>query len=700
MTALRAQSGARDSPSTRQQRAISRGVGWTAVGAFASKGAAILGKLILAALLLPQHFGLVGMVLVFTQIAKTGADLGLRQSLIQRKRDGSTRLLYDSAFWFLFAVGLGVVAAMWIVGARLLVWFYDAPELHDIAVVMSLGIVFQNLQVVPETILARMADFKAIILSEILGAFIGAGAAVILAYNGAGAWSLVAQLLVSSACTAAAMFLSARWLPRLRFATSPLHAIRQYSSYILGSRMLLYMQQNLDYLLIGKLMGAYSLGIYSLAFLITETLRAHIYWIVSRVVFPTYSRIAGDSRQIATIYCGTVRYMTLAMFPASILLILYADEAIPALFKDAWLGAVAPIRILAVASMIVASTGTAGEVLKAIGKPNIDFSINLYVTLFVAFPALWAGIQLFGVEGAAWAVVLYCSAARVLFHVALRRAIGVGLLSILAASRPAIAGCLLMLLCTVALSDAHWVIAAIASSLAYSLAALPAIYDYFRTATTSRRQNLGDDYKIVVILGPDGAGKTTLVDGLESRAAGLSQRLYLGMGTSENWRLRFVRIFYEFHSKQTRRLERVITAALLWYLLFPIELIARRLSINPRQRSAMLLIDRLPGQPFIRGGLLLRLYRILLPRPDVIVLLQGDPEKIAARKPDETSPERTVAEIAKWEDVARQTGAPSIIRLDTTRISARACTDMLFRELLGRQRGKAAFAGSDTTHAE
>lgn len=700
MTATTANMAARENASGRGRRMISRGANWTALGAFASKGVAILGKLILAALLLPQHFGMVGMVLVFTQLAKTAADLGLRHSLIQRKRDHATRILYDSAFWFLLVVGVGIVTAMGVIGAPLLVWFYDAPELHSIAVVMSLGVLFQNLQVVPETILARIAGFKAIILSEILGACIGAGTAVALAYNGAGAWSLVAQVLVGTACTTAGMFFAARWLPRFRFSVAPLRAIKQYSSYILGSRALIYLQQNLDYLLIGKLMGAYSLGIYAIAFLLTETLRAHIYWIVSRVVFPVYSRLAGDPQKITSIYCGTVRYMTLTMFPASMLLILYAGEAIPLLFKDAWQEAVQPVRILAVASMVVASTGTAGEVLKAIGKPNVDFSVNLRVTLLVAFPALWLGISLFGVAGAAWAVVLYCLVARVMLYFALHREIGIGILSILAASRPAIVGCLLMLLCSVVLRDVNWIIAAAASSLAYLLAALPVIYDYFLSGSVPVRQSFSGDCRVVAILGPDGAGKTTLVDKLESRVEGLSQRLYLGMGTRENWRLQFVRIFYEFHLSQTRRVVRSITGALLWYLLFPVELITRRLSLSARQRGTMLLIDRLPGPPFVKGGLLLKFYRILLPQPDVIVLLQGDPETIAARKPDETSAERTVAEIAKWESVARQIGAPSIIRLDTTRNSARACTEILLRELMGRQRGRAAPAGLDGRNAE
>jgi O-antigen/teichoic acid export membrane protein len=438
----------------------------------------VLSKVVLAALLVPENFGMVAMVLVFMYLVNKVSDLGLPHALVQRKRDRTTGLLYDSAFWSLLLVGIGLAGATCLVGVPFLIWFYDAPELSGIATLMSLGILLHNITVVPEAILTRRGNFKAIILSESSGALVGAGAAIALAYFGAGPWSLVAQVLIATAWTAVGLLLAARWLPRFRFAASPLGALKRYSSYILGSRALVYLQQNLDYLLLGKLMGAYSLGIYSLAFLLTETLRAQVQMVVSRVVFSVYSRMSHDAQAVGRIYCGTIRYMTIIMFPVSMFLILYADEFIPFLFKETWLPAVGPIRILGLASIVVASAGTAGDVLKALGKPNFDFSINLKVTALVTFPALWLGIVMFGVQGAAWAVVLSCSAARLMFYFALRREIGVGLSDIFAACVPAVAGCCLMVLCSIVFGEIHWMIGAAASLAAYMLAALPVVNEY------------------------------------------------------------------------------------------------------------------------------------------------------------------------------------------------------------------------------
>jgi hypothetical protein len=147
------------------------------------------------------------------------------------------------------------------------------------------------------------------------------------------------------------------------------------------------------------------------------------------------------------------------------------------------------------------------------------------------------------------------------------------------------------------------------------------------------------------------------------------------------------------------RVMRLLTGSLLWYVLFPLELMARRAAIKPSQHGTFLLLDRLPGQPFLSGGLLLRLYQLLLPKPDVIVLLNGDPDEIAGRKPAETSAERTASELAKWEIVARRIPTASIVRVDTTRYTIRACTEFLMQALPKSQFEESGLRGVESTYA-
>ena len=266
-----------------EKRLIRRGVAWNAVGMAVSKGSSIVAKLVLARFLLPEHFGFISMIVVFTSVAKIFADLGFRLSLIQRQRDHRTKLLYDSAFWLLLMMAFVMIAVMGLIGVPLLVWFYGEPRLGTVALAMTMIVLFQNLQVVPEARLARIMRFKQIALADILGTLVGSVAAIVLALAGAGVWSLVAQTLVAAACTSAMMFALSGWRPRWRVNLSSLGELSSFSRFIVGSRTLISLQQNLDYLLIGKLIGAQALGIYSIAFLLTETLRSQAYWLVLKL---------------------------------------------------------------------------------------------------------------------------------------------------------------------------------------------------------------------------------------------------------------------------------------------------------------------------------------------------------------------------------------------------------------------------------
>ncbi len=665
-----------------QNRVISRGVSWTALGTVVAKSIGILAKLVLAWFLVPRDFGLVSMVIVFTQIVKGVSDLGLRPALIGRPRDGDTRQLFDAAFWALLMIGAVMFAVMTLAGIPFMIWFYGDPALAPVAVAMCLAIPMQNAQLVPEAILYRLQRFKAITLCEIGGAVVGSSVAVAMAFAGAGVWSLVAQTLVGAACTVVFFFVAARWRPRLRLSWPVLATVREYSQFILGTRLMVYVQQNADYLLLGKLRGATDLGLYAFAFLLTETLRSQVFWIVSRVVFPVYSRIMDDKARIAQIYLGTIRYMTLTMWPLSVLLMLFSGDAIATFFGTKWAGATQPIQYLALASMVVASAGTAGEVFRALAKPQIDFSINARVTLFVALPALWIGTLLLGPTGTAIAVVVYCVAGRFATHRAIARELGTTVRDVMAVTRPALAGIAAMVAVRLALGNADWVISAAASAVAYAVVIVPTLMPYYRAfnGRASKPGNFAKRPVTITFLGPDGAGKSSLIELLQDRrSAGC---MYLGMNPDATWQFAAAQAAYRRQAQHKHPLVRALKGGLFWYLLFPVEIVMRRRAARSECRHDWLLLDRVPGPPFLRRGLLGRYYHYLLPHSDVVVLLTGDPVVISARKPDETSPERTLREMAKWAIVARRL-SPHVIEIDTTTLTIEECATIIEQRLVG-----------------
>jgi len=177
----------------------------------------------------------------------------------------------------------------------------------------------------------------------------------------------------------------------------------------------------------------------------------------------------------------------------------------------------------------------------------------------------------------------------------------------------------------------------------------------------------------VVFLGPDGVGKTTLIAAVHEATASYSKTAYFGLG-KDGWRLAFARRLAMGQKSTLRR-------HLFWYAAFPCEIILRRLHMLTDWRRRVVLVDRLPGLPIRAGGVLGKLYSVILPTPRVIFLLVGDPAVIAARKPCETSTQRTIKEIRKWGEVARRFGRSRIIELDTTMLGTPACKARVIEEL-------------------
>lgn len=176
---------------------------------------------------------------------------------------------------------------------------------------------------------------------------------------------------------------------------------------------------------------------------------------------------------------------------------------------------------------------------------------------------------------------------------------------------------------------------------------------------------------IVLFLGADGTGKTTLVKALQKVLPLKNKILYLGMG-KENWLLGFVQKYQKF-CQEVPWAGRFRLGLLFSWVLLPLELSMRRLKASLSSKYAVILIDRFPGYPFIQGGFLKWLYRHILPEPDLIVLLSGDPDSIFRRKPYETTTQRVKKELIKWARVAERISAAQVLEVDTTSKEVQEC---------------------------
>jgi len=184
----------------------------------------------------------------------------------------------------------------------------------------------------------------------------------------------------------------------------------------------------------------------------------------------------------------------------------------------------------------------------------------------------------------------------------------------------------------------------------------------------------GSGFKIL-FLGADGTGKTTLVRKLKEKLPFSNRILYLGMG-KDGWLMKWIQKYQKFCNDNywAGRLRFII---IFTWLFLPLELFLRQLKISFHSKYANVLIDRFPGYPFLTGKVLKWLYRHLLPKPDLIILLGGDPESIATRKPTEVSKGRVELEHRKWIKVAKEINTSHVLKLDTVDNDLNKCLEKI-----------------------
>ncbi len=368
-----------------RDKAIS-GVKWNAIGRFSTQGVNFIIGLILARLLSPSDYGVVGMVGIFFAIAQTFIDSGFGSALI-RKNDCSDED-YSTAFYFNIVVGL-VCCILLSAASPFIADFLNTPILKDLIKVMSLNMFVSSFAIVHASKLTHSVDFKSQAVVNLVTAIVSGVSGILLAYNGFGVWSLVLQHLTGTILRVILLTAITRWLPQRVFSVSSFRYLFNFGSKILMSSLLHTICSNLTTLLIGKFYSAKDLGYYSRGSSLATYPSTNISSILQSVTYPVLAKIQDDEGHLITSYRKIISMTSLIIFFGMFLLAALAKPLIVVLLTDKWLGAVIYLQIFCFAYMFDHICSLNLNVLYVKGHSNLVLRLELikktiYILMLIA----------------------------------------------------------------------------------------------------------------------------------------------------------------------------------------------------------------------------------------------------------------------------------------------------------------------------
>lgn len=383
------------------RKIVLTGTFWTTGSQIVAAGLRFGIMLILARLLSPEFFGLLGMSMVIMLILRNISDMGFGAALVQRKQIDETDLA--TVFWFNLTMSL-LLGAFLFAGSGTLAQLLGDVRLEMILRTLAILLPVNALTMVPQAVLRRNLEFAKLSLRDIAG-MVGFGmVGVPLAMLGMGYWSLIGALAAQWIFCSALVWLVAPYRPLPMFKWSRLQILLGFGFWMFVSMLASRLMNNVDYFMIGRFLGATDLGYYTLAFQLVIIPIQRITAVLGNVLFPSFSKIQNQPARLQKGFLEALRILVLVLFPISAFFIVEAGILVPLLYSSKWLPAVPVVQLLAFASFFY-GIDIMNAILNAIGKPHWRFVVlGFRATIFVFLAWGWGLTQ--GIEGIALCILI------------------------------------------------------------------------------------------------------------------------------------------------------------------------------------------------------------------------------------------------------------------------------------------------------
>lgn len=384
-----------------------KGSAWILSLRLTNRALGLIRTIILARLLLPEHFGILGIAAVTISTLETFSQPGIATALVQ-KRDGVEDYL-DTA-WTVSVLRCLILFGLLYWAAPFVAGFFDTPRAEIVLQVFAVSVIIAGCRNIGVIFFQRDLDFRKQYVYEFSVTLGNMAVAVPAAFILRNVWALVIGGIAGSMVRFMMSYVLHSYRPRIRFDRERFGELFGFGKWVLWSSALVFLVTQGDDIFLGKMFGATALGFYQMAYMISNLPTTEVSQVVSHVTFPAYSKIQDDTGRFGEAYLKVLQLISFIAVPLAGAIFILAPELVELVLSEKWMPVVPMIQILVWAGLIRAFMDTTVPVFNAAGKPRIHTKWQL-INLLALGLSIYPLSLLWGVMGVSLAVFLGNAAA-------------------------------------------------------------------------------------------------------------------------------------------------------------------------------------------------------------------------------------------------------------------------------------------------
>ena len=354
-------------------------------------------SILLARMLMPSDFGVVGIALIFNNFANIISDGGLSSSLIRNKE------VDESDYSIVFIINVVVSIILYFIiffSAPLIADVFNNNKLVLIVRVVTLSIVISSLTIIQSVKLTKELKFKKKLILGLPALLLSGLISIYLAYNGFGVWSLICKDLIFSTSLGILLWLDSRWVPKLIFSFGKFKYHFNYGYKLLLTDLIAKIFNDSYTIVIGKYFSVTQLGLFSRAKSLADLPNGIIFSAINRVMFPLLAKVNDDDQRLKHIYSQIIKRVSFSLIPLLMLLLIFAKSIFIFLLTEKWLDAVPYFQVLILVALMSPLQSYNLNICKVKGRSDLVLKLSVFKYFLTALSLLT--VISFGINGLLW----------------------------------------------------------------------------------------------------------------------------------------------------------------------------------------------------------------------------------------------------------------------------------------------------------